>query len=432
MCSLLLFLMPGASAACPGTIYTGPIPTAYYEPGPHGTIYVETSPPGAVVYVNGENKGHAPATVTGLWPGSYTVTAELAGYEEFTTATTISGPTRSSVYCSLVPDSSGTGLYVISTPPDASVYLDGDLRGKTPLMLRDTTPGPHNVLLRLSGYADWKSSVQAPSGGTKTVSATMEQTDTDVNQGLNITSSPSGAKVILDGLEKGVTPISLHGVAPGIHILEIGYTGHTSWKSTVDVPETDIKEVRVNLKPEPSSAPGWIAVSSDPGDASVTLDGLYVGRTPANGTLGLDGITPGEHTVILALPGYRSYSLKTTVSPGQVFTVNATLEPVSGPLAKGALAVSSDPPGATIIVDNAPVGTSPLTVNDVAVGNHEVTVRMEGYQDYSASLLVSAGTTRAVSTTLLPVTPSVHSPVLPLTVLAALIITGFFTLRKKE
>src|SRR5512137_2953192 len=104
---LILVLLPTVNAACNSTYPGGVIPTVYYSPGPYGTIYVESSPPGAVIYVNGENKGHAPATVTGLWPGSYTIQAELAGYQEYSTTTTISGPFRSSIYCPLVPESSG-------------------------------------------------------------------------------------------------------------------------------------------------------------------------------------------------------------------------------------------------------------------------------------------------------------------------------------
>jgi hypothetical protein len=57
---------------------------------------------------------------------------------------------------------------------------------------------------------------------------------------------------------------------------------------------------------------------------------------------------------------------------------------------------------------------------------------MDGYQDYSTSFLVSAGATRTVSATLLPVSTSLHSPVFPLTAFAALGIMGFFILRKKR
>jgi hypothetical protein len=380
--------------------------------------------------VNGENKGHAPATVTDLYQGTYTIKAELAGYQEYSTTTTITGPLRSSVYCPLVPDNSGTGLYIMSTPDSANIYLDGVLKGKTPLMQRDLTAGTHTVLIRLSGYADWKSTVQAPTGGTKTVSATLVETDNDLNQGLNISSTPSGATIIFDGLEKGTTPKTMNTIAAGIHILEIEYPGYNSWKSTIDVPETEIKEIAVSLTPNATSAPGWIRVFSNPGNASVTLDGKYVGRTTTDSFMTVDDITPGEYTIVLALPGYKSYSTRAIVSPNMITPVNATLVPVSGPLAKGSLSVFSDPAGATIFVDNESIGISPFTADDITAGNHLVTLRLKGYQDYSTSILIAAGTGRNVSAALVPATSSLHSPLFPLTALGALGIAGFFILRK--
>jgi hypothetical protein len=56
---------------------------------------------------------------------------------------------------------------------------------------------------------------------------------------------------------------------------------------------------------------------------------------------------------------------------------------------------------------------------------------MEGYQDYSTSILVTAGTTSTVSAILLSVPPTLHSPVFPLTALGALGIIGILALRKK-
>jgi hypothetical protein len=428
---VLLILVPHADAACNRTYPGGVIPTTYWSDGPYGTIYVESSPPGAVISVNGANKGHAPVTITGLYQGTYIISAQLSGYQEYTTTTTISGPTRSSVYCPLVPDNTGNGLYVMSNPANANVYLDSVLKGKTPLMLSNTAAGSHTLQLRLSGYAEWKSTVEAPPGGTKTISAVLSQTDTDSTRGLNVSANPGGARVMLDGLEKGFTPISLNTIAAGIHILEIEYPGYNSWKSTVEVPDTGIKEIAINLTQKPANSPGWITISSNPGNASVTLDGNYVGRTPATSSLNPDALPPGEYTIILALPGYKPYSTRITVSPNLISTVNATLVPVSGPFAKGTLSVTSDPSGATILVDNNSIGISPLTAGELAVGDHVITLQKEGYQDYSVSVLVTAGAASTVSATLLPVTSPLHSPVFPFTVLGALGVIGFMALRKK-
>jgi hypothetical protein len=280
-----------------------------------------------------------------------------------------------------VPANTGNGLYVISTPANANVYLDGIQKGVTPLMLSDPATGTHIIQVRLYGYDEWKSTVEVSNGGTKTISALLNQNDTVLTQGINISSNPDGATIILDGLAKGVSPKILNNISAGIHILEIDYPGYNSWKSTVDVPETEIKDISINLTPK-TNPPGWIAVSSSPGNASVTLDGSYIGRTPANSSLNLDTITPGEHTLALELLGYQPYSTNIGVSSQLVSSVNAVLIPASDSCATGALSVTD--------------------------------------------------TTSTVSTTLLPVTPSLKTPLFPLTALGALGIIGFLFIRKPE
>jgi hypothetical protein len=86
--------------------------------------------------------------------------------------------------------------------------------------------------------------------------------------------------------------------------------------------------------------------------------------------------------------------------------------------------------GATVSVDNISLGISPVTVDDIADGDHLVTLSKDGYQNYSASIAVTAGTTRSVSATLVPLTRSLHTPVSLLAILGGLGITGFLVLRK--
>ena len=90
----------------------------------------------------------------------------------------------------------------------------------------------------------------------------------------------------------------------------------------------------IKLTPKPDRLPGSITISSGPGNASVLLDGMYAGQTPANSSLNLDTITPGEYTIGLALPGYQPYSTNATVSPNQTSYVNVTLIPFPVPWRK--------------------------------------------------------------------------------------------------
>ncbi len=217
---VLLYSNEGVNYKLEGfNVYSGstPVPTTttYGPSGPYGTIYIETSPPGAVISVNGDDKGNSPVTLKGLWPGTYTISARLAGYQEYIFVTTLSGPQYSPVYCRLVPDNSGNGLYVVSTPAKANVYVDGVLAGVTPFMQSNIATGMHIIQVRLSGYDDWKSTIEVPKNGSKTISVLLNQTDTVVTQGIHVASIPDGATIALDGRTRGVSPKTLNNIAAG-------------------------------------------------------------------------------------------------------------------------------------------------------------------------------------------------------------------------
>lgn len=318
------------------------------SPVPHGSISVESSPSGAEIYFNGNYRGRAPLTISGLWPGEYTIAAEMAGYRTYTTTTSVSGNSHSSVYCPLTPESTGGALYIISTPPGSSVVLDGLFKGKTPLTISNLATGTHILQLDHPNYYDWRSTVEVPAGGTRTVSAT--------------------------------------------------------------------------LNPMPISDVGWIYVSSSPGGASVMLDGRSAGQTPSSGSLKLNTVAAGDHTVSLSLAGYKPYSATTSVIPNTVSEVTTVLVPEGKTSGRGSLSISSTPSGANIFINNNFIGISPLTAPDIAAGNHLVTFRMDGYQEFSTSALVTEGTTSTVSAALLPVTPvpTQKTAAFPLTGITAL------------
>jgi hypothetical protein len=352
--------MPGSGETRTYYATLNPLPTPTpVPPVGYGSIYVESSPSGAQVYFNGNYRGLAPLTINEVWPGSYTIGAELNGYHPFSTTTTVYQGRQSNVMCSLSRLVTSGALYILSTPSNADVTLDGVYKGRTPLTLNDLAATTHILQLDHAGYYDWKSTVEVPAGGTRTISGT--------------------------------------------------------------------------LNPVPASNTGWIYVSSSPGGAAVTLDGNPVGQTPYSGSLKLDAVQAGDHTVALSLSGYNPFTTTTRVLANTVSEVSAILQPGAPVSAKGGLSVSSVPAGANVFLDNNFIGISPLTQNDVSAGSHIVTFRHEGYADYSSTTQVNAGAISTVSAALSPAAqPTQKSGAVPVMVCGALVIIGLLTIRKQK
>ncbi|HPW11098.1 MAG TPA: PEGA domain-containing protein, partial [Methanoregulaceae archaeon] len=85
------------------------------------------------------------------------------------------------------------------------------------------------------------------------------------------------------------------------------------------------------------------------------------------------------HVVRAFLSGFQPYLTIVNVPPGGTITVDASLLPLSR---IGALQVKSNPGGADIYIDGFYSGSTATTVGNLAAGEHFLTLRLAGYQDW--------------------------------------------------
>ncbi|MBM3333426.1 PEGA domain-containing protein, partial [Candidatus Sumerlaeota bacterium] len=65
---------------------------------------------------------------------------------------------------------------------------------------------------------------------------------------------PSGARVTVNGILRGYTPLLLTTVAPGAHSVEIALPGHRTFTRNVEVAPGQTTVVNVRLQPR---GPSW-------------------------------------------------------------------------------------------------------------------------------------------------------------------------------
>jgi len=325
--------MPGAGET--RTLYAtlNPIPTQTPVPPPdYGSINVDSSPSGAAVYLNGNYRGVAPVSITQVRPGSYSVECDLLNYQPYSTTTTVSMGTTSYVNCPLQKIISPGSLYIVSDPLGAVTYLDGTYKGKTPLSLSNVASTIHTVEFDLSGYYDWKSTVSVPSGGTKTVSATLVPIPSSTTGWIFVTSNQAGATVYLDGAAAGQTAangaLKIDNVRKGDHNVRVEMTGYQPYATTVNVQVSTVSDVIATLIPSPGpGTTGTLSVSSTPAGANVFVDNVLKGVTPIT----LTNIPMGDHKILLRLNGYQDYTITQQVNAGAANTITTTLNPVGTP-----------------------------------------------------------------------------------------------------
>ena len=130
-----------------------------------------TSIPEASVFLDGKHLGKTPYSSDQLKSGEHTLklSASEASYLERVTLNpgTLTVVNRELVnnflaqsgeVLSLEP--SGQGLFISSSPDQASITLDGRLIGTSPLLVEDIKEGEHKLLLAKDGYQDREISIK--------------------------------------------------------------------------------------------------------------------------------------------------------------------------------------------------------------------------------------------------------------------------------
>ena len=140
---------------------------------------------------------------------------------------------------------------------------------------------------------------------------------------------------------------------------------------------------------------GLLTVTSKPVDgAEITVDGKPAGVTPARDI----EVSAGEHTVDIVAPLHLSYRTTIVFEPGEEpRELAAELVPNWA-----SLSVTTSPANATVSLDGAVVGTTPVE-HRVEAGERVVEIRRQGFKPLSRRIQVTAG--KAVDLGLLRLAP---------------------------
>jgi hypothetical protein len=203
-----------------------------------GSFKIITNPIDASIKLNGNLHGTTPQTISGLLIGEYNVSLEKAGYGFVNKKVVIEENKVTEINETLV-----TGLEVTfsSDPSGAALIIDGKSKGKTPCTVF-LTFGTYTVKLQKMEYEDFSQKVEITNGRYR-----FDFELKPIGKDVYFKSSPAGAKIIIDGIERGNTPGNVF-IKPGNHSFSIEKNGFRTRKGSIDGDNHRRKRF-VNLKP---------------------------------------------------------------------------------------------------------------------------------------------------------------------------------------
>jgi hypothetical protein len=402
--------------------------------GESGFYDITSSPSGASVTVDATPVGNTPTTATVYVTGTpgHTIAVNLAGYQPWSqyVAGNPGAGQHVPVHASLVPVVQTGNIYVNSNPSGASAILDnGYDQLNTPGTFNGVTTGWHNVQVSKSGYQLYSTSIEVKPGQTSNVYATLVQ-NTQYGS-ISVTSLPVGASLYVDTIYQGLTNQIVGSLAVGSHSVTVKKSGYKDFTQTATVYNAQTTSVSITLSPISSPTTGDLDVSSTPYGASVYLNGDYQGETRSSGPLYITSLVPGTYTVILKKSGYQDYTTTAKIVAGTTAQVAAVLQPASAKPTTASAEIYSQPSGAGIYINNAYKGVTPLSFENVpidATKTYTIEIRMEGYKPYTSSGSISPGQNVVIDAALTPLAqPTTKSPLSLMPIVAALSIMGLLS-----
>jgi len=399
-----------------------------------GYYKVSSDPTGGSVLFDGTNYGTTPVTITVSTTGTpdHTITVSKSGYQTWSQfySGNPSADQTISVFATLNPVVQTGNIYVNSNPAGASAILDnGYDQLTTPGTFNAVSTGWHNVQVSKSGYQLYSTSIEVKPGATSNVYATLVP-----NQqigSISVTSLPVGASLYVDTIYQGLTNQIVGNLAVGPHTVTLKKSGYKDYSQTSTVNNAQTTYLSVTLSPLASPTTGDLDVSSTPYGASVYLNGAYQGETRSSGPLYITSLAPGAYSTVLKKSGYQDYSTTANIVAGTTAKVTAVLQPASAKPTTASAEINSQPSGADVYINNAYKGVTPLSFENVPIAEtktYSIELRLEGYKPYTSSGSVSPGQNVVIDAALTPLAqPTTKSPLSLMPIVAALGIMGLLS-----
>lgn len=261
-------------------------------------------------------------------------------------------------------EAASASLTIESLPAGAEVLSGGVWKGRTPLTLA-VTPGEHAFELMYEGRRKPLRAV------ARAGAAVVHHVEFDTpappspvkTSSLRVTTQPANLRVRIDGISRGMSPLTIEDIAPGVHKVQV--VGATSTiERTVDVVAGEAAAVIITAAAAPAGpSAGWLTVSS-PVPLHIREGNDIIGTSAASKIM----LPAGRHELVLVNDAI-GFSEKRTVQVGGGASASVKVDLPSAPLSINAL------PWAEVWLDGKRLGETPIGNLHVRLGAHEIILR---------------------------------------------------------
>ncbi len=279
-------------------------------------------------------------------------------------------------------------IVVSSNAENVDIYLDDVFKGKTDgsksLTIKDVMIGAH-TLKAVYGTVSSQQTIEVNSGSI----LFRQNVDTAASrpQFVVFAVEPQSAVVTIEGKHYSLTDGAMRLVLEsGTYNYTVSAAGYHSQSGTFTVAGSKVTK-QIALTADVATVTLTVA-----DNAEIWVNGEKVGNSRWSGTL-----NSGTYIFEAKKAGHSTTTTSkhiTSDNPQQSYTLDSP-KPLFG-----SLIVDGSPLMADVAIDGVGVGQMPLSLDNLLVGEHKITVSKSGYQPYSAIITVAEGKAASVNITL--------------------------------
>jgi hypothetical protein len=256
-----------------------------------------------------------------------------------------------------------TGMILIqSVPEGADVYIDDIYKGKSPFQ-QEMKSGYYKFRLSKKYFYEKTGDFKVLVDSTEKVIVKLDPKFGSVN--LSVIPAGVASKVFIDGFELNQKPpFVFDTLQSGAHTITLETALYEPVTRDFTVEDNKTTQLEIPLNP----IFGNIEISAGE-DEQIFIDG-----TLKSSKYFKDILMVGIHTIEIKRDKFYTDTRKINIEAGKTETLQIALKPIVG-----SLSVLTTPPEADIIINNQNKGKSPKIINDLIIGNYEITLKKEGF-----------------------------------------------------
>lgn len=218
------------------------------------SVTIETTPEdGAIVVIQGEEKGTTPLTLTGLKPGTLDIVLKKENYKR-KAETLILKPGEHTRYTFNLEPLQGYVSFE-TEPPGADVILDGQVIGKTPIFRYPVPIGSRTYKIELTNYYPVEGNLEIREDFQYPIKYILKPLEAT----LNVLSRPTGGNIRLNNVPQGQKTPAQFKLPPGEYLVSVIAPGFLEEHMKFELKPNEEKTITLVLK-EGETPPGMVLV----------------------------------------------------------------------------------------------------------------------------------------------------------------------------